>query len=426
MLPGMITGACAQEEAGSMDSQDPAEAYFRSYTAAGAAEAMEKAGDFKGAAGKIAEATLIIDRIRKDHPDWKQEMIARRTESNTAIVERLRPKAEAILAGIGNEPPPPEEEDEKEVIPPPPPPRKIPLRKIQANREDRLLTNEYFEKRGLFDALLRMKTRQDQVQLLCSQFTRAVGKMDQERGETSPLLKKSMAYESQRLPLVSGGYLRNPALFARVRLSRDWMDADSHEKAVHDFRVVFGQNLQEVAGERPDLLPGFGERVEFFRKPYLCQIDEFTLQFRSLKGFRSRNTRTSIGVPGFPKMSFYYYAFDGDFTAWGGPGGIFNRMMVITDSWDQVVGVQFTCEAPKEIIKGEDTGIGVYNFVQFRRKGTPSYRVIHQTETAPGGGLKIVTMLKNGENRPKEINVLHLPKPTVMLLTYCLSPKSFR
>jgi hypothetical protein len=414
------------QELQSMDSLDPAEAYFRSYTEAGKAEELEKSGDFQGAAGKIAEAVLLIDRIRKDHPDWKPEMIARRVESNGEIVDRLRPKAEAILAGIAQELPEVVEEEPEIISLPPRTPKKDVLRRTPGNWEDPNLNNEYFEKRGLFDALLRMKTKQDQVTLLCSQFAKAVGRMDAARENASPLLGKSMSYESQRLPRVSNGYLRSPVSFARVRLSRDWMRADSYEKAVQDFRSVFGQNLQELAFERPDLTPGFGEGVNFFQMPYLCQVDDFTRQFKGLKGFRSRNTRTSIGVPGFPKMSFYYYAYDGDFTAWGGPGGIFNRMLVITDSWDQVVGVQFTCEAPKEVINGDDAGIGVYNFVQFRRKGTPSYRVIHETAGTPGGGLKIVTMLKSGENKPKEINVLHLPQPTVMLLSYCLSPKAVR
>ncbi len=416
----------AQEIAGDqVDAMDPSEIYFRSYVVAGESEKAEKEGDFNKAAEKIAEAVMLVERIRRDHPEWKPEMVARRTEANAATVERIRPKAESILAGV-NQPVEPLPEEEEEIIPQPPRKKaavRPPLRKqMPPNWESPQITNEYFDKRSLFDSLLKMKTRPDQVQLLCSQFGRALGRMEEACGETSPQLRKSITHEKERLPQVSSGYLSAPIRFARVRLSKDWMDASSHDKAVQDFRRLFGQHLPELAGERPDFLPAFGEGTTFFQKPYLCQLGEFIKPFRSLKGFRSKSSRISIGVPGFPKGSFYYHPFDGDFNAWGGPGGDFNRMVVVTDSWDQVAAVQFTSESPKAFIDGVDVGMGMYNYVQFRRKGTPSYKVIHQTEAGADGTFRITTMLRSSD-KPKEINVLYLPKPTVMLLQYCLAPK---
>ncbi len=410
------------QEVRAADARDPSEMYFRCYQAAAESEKLEKAGDFNGAAGKIVEANLLISRIRRDHPDWKPEMVAGRVAANAAAVERIRPRLEAALSAVnlpGPVEPAPAAEGQVSVRITPRP--QMPKRKVHERWEDPFLTNEYFEKRNLFDTLLRNKTRKDQVTLLCKQFGGALERLDQARDGTSPQLKASIAHERERLAPIADDYLASPLKFSRVRLWRNWMDSSSHEKAARDFRLLLG-GVSELAGDRPDFLPGFGEGVEFFNRPFLCPLGDFIKQFEGMKGFRSKSTRVSILMPGFPKDCLYHYPFDGDFTAWAGGGGKFNRMSVITDSWDQVVGLQFSCQTPSSFINGETMGVGVFDLLDMGRKGTRSYKVVSRTDQAPDGSMIIATMLRSPDE-PKEINILHLPAPTVALVRYCLEPK---
>jgi hypothetical protein len=76
-------------------------------------------------------------------------------------------------------------------------------------------------------------------------------------------------------------------------------------------------------------------------------------------------SKVLIACPGFPRDSFYYYAFDGRFE------GGFNRLYLVVDRADQVVCVQLVEEATKaKTDVWRDLGWHCYDFVNARTKAT--------------------------------------------------------
>ena len=287
-------------------------------------------------------------------------------------------------------------------------------------QEDQALTDRYLRQRNLFDSMLRSRTSQGQIQLLCEQYRGALEKIDEARSRRSPLLGKLIRHEINRTGSLEKGYRADPLRFARIALDSHWMLSESYKEAENDVRSLLGRTALQQSPCQPQLLPTFGDGVRFFDDRYLCPIQEFTKQFEGVKSFRGKRARVPVGMPGFPNKSIFYHAFDGDFFKWGVTGDRYNRMFILTDSWDQVVGVQFTCESPKQVIEGSDSGIGIYNLVQFRRKASPTYKVVASSNLDIDETLRITTMLTDAKGDAKEINVLYLPNPTVSLIQYCL------
>lgn len=73
---------------------DPSDVYFQAYLAARNAEKMEAEGNFVGAAEKLEQARKLIEGVRKYYPDWKPDMVKRRTDMNSDATARIAPKAE--------------------------------------------------------------------------------------------------------------------------------------------------------------------------------------------------------------------------------------------------------------------------------------------------------------------------------------------
>lgn len=94
----------------------------------------------------------------------------------------------------------------------------------------------------------------------------------------------------------------------------------------------------------------------------------------SLKITTRLPAKVLIACPGFPKDSFYYYAFDGRFEDG------FNRLYIVVDRADQVVSVQLVNESPKSEYSANtrDVGWHAYNFVNARTKALNTLRIEHK------------------------------------------------
>ncbi|MBX3741710.1 MAG: hypothetical protein KF712_12010 [Akkermansiaceae bacterium] len=91
----------AQEPAAEEEAQpDPTDVYFQGFNATRAAEKLEQAGDFIGAAEKLDEARKCFESIQRDHPDWKKDMVAGRMERVGHAIAEIRRKAMEPLKNL--------------------------------------------------------------------------------------------------------------------------------------------------------------------------------------------------------------------------------------------------------------------------------------------------------------------------------------
>ncbi len=86
-------------------------------------------------------------------------------------------------------------------------------------------------------------------------------------------------------------------------------------------------------------------------------------------------SKNKVVCPGFPKDSFFHYAFDGNFE------GHFNKLYIVTDKADQVVAIQLVSETPK-IDSNEApykaTDWHAYNFVNSLTKASKRLWIDHK------------------------------------------------
>jgi hypothetical protein len=287
-----------------------------------------------------------------------------------------------------------------------------------AEAEDAMMTSRYFDTAQKFDAALKEKKNPEDITKLADQYQAFLNKLSESLGDGSPYLSQTIQHEVQRLGSIRSDYLKTPQQFVRIRLDRDWTDCRQYKDATADFRKVLGvKPSAETPTARPDFKPDFGKGASLLGKPFLCPIQQFLDQFAEVKGLKLNKARVSIGMSGFPKNSFYYHSYDGDFSSRvPHKGCTFNRMYIVTDGWDQVVAVQFTSEVPRGADYIKHTGIGIFNFVQFRRKGSSTAWVRYMTV----GEGEIHTLMGDSKGM-KELNVLYLSLPTRQLIEYSLS-----
>jgi len=311
--------------------------------------------------------------------------------------------------------------------------------------EDPVMTSLFFDTSQKFDAALKTKKEHGGIERLVGQYLVYLQNLEATIKEDSPYLKETTLREIQRLDSIKSEYLTHPEKFARIRLDHDWANSISYHHAATDFRTVLDGGLKESQysqSRRPDFEPDFSQGIQLFGKPYLCPLKSFVESFADVSGLKETGTgsRTLIGMPGFPKNSFYYHSYDGHFKPLeyhDAPfnrlryvqfhDSQFNRMYVVTDGWDQVVAVQFTSEHPNSgYYRVESNGIQVFNFVQFRRKATTdacvsfqSYQDYSNSQHVRHGVLLQTCFVDSVAL--KEINLLYLPEPTLRLIRYSLS-----
>lgn len=311
---------------------------------------------------------------------------------------------------------------------------------VAAFSNEHVLTGQFDQSRVKFDRLLGTKTTQSEIDLICEQYSASLQRMVDSIPQDYSYLRKCVDDEIKRTQSVRGDYLGDEEKYRRVQLDYFWPQNLTHKLAVSDFRTVLRVQPGAAAPkERPDIRGGFGEGVKIFGLPWLAHADKFLERFEGeIKN--KTGSKTAVSMPGFPKDSFFYYAFDGDFTAFGdmeisepqvngntadsGPViisevGLFNRMHLVTDSRDQVVAVQFSCEAPSRapsVISNND--VGIFNFVLFRRKAIQT-AAFYQTDEYKDF-YKVTSVLKTTSGRLLEVNLFYIPKPMAELIKFVL------
>jgi hypothetical protein len=156
--------------------------------------------------------------------------------------------------------------------------------------------------------------------------------------------------------------------------------------------------------------------------------------------------KNKVICPGFPRDSFFHYAFSGNFE------GHYNQLYIVVDKADQVVAIQLVSEAPKidsDHAPRKQADWHAYNFVNSRTKGSKRIWIEHKpfyedpngwieysaTSTyrqpkSPVDVLRIDSLLINpaltdagyaGRNwKALEAVRLYLPKPMMQLILFCV------
>lgn len=347
---------------------------------------------------------------------------------------------------------------------------------LLVGQENQQQINTFVDSRYKFDRFLSLQSTQEEIDSLCGKYLDSLENLRNSLPSQSSYLGSCITAEIERVAAVQRDYLTNRSAFSRVQLDYFWMKNLTHKEAVADFRTVLGVTpLKVEPTDRPDIRGDFGKNATILGLPWLINLDDFRDHFRQY--IKSQvGSKIVVGMPGFPKSSFYYITFDGNFnnlidfdpSAIDGPMtssnesnepgtnipessapetnrsttispqfkrsnlvsgqshiylgnvGIFNRMNVVVDAKDQVVAVQFTCENPNRSPSIQDSQeVGIFNFVQFRRKAIHT-AATYKSERFPEF-FRIVNVIKTQEGRLLEVNVLYIPTPTAELISYALS-----
>jgi hypothetical protein len=129
--------------------------------------------------------------------------------------------------------------------------------------------------------------------------------------------------------------------------------------------------LRDIGHSEVDLSPNPGI-VIYKTIRYLEHIDKAL----EIVG-KNMTAKVKVPYPAFPRDSFFYYPVDGNFSV-ESCDACFNRLLILTDLANQVVGVELVDEAPQtNVHKGDDRTYKVYDFLQNGAKATPSWSVNH-------------------------------------------------
>lgn len=232
------------------------------------------------------------------------------------------------------------------------------------------------------------------------------------------------------------------AASAGLVLDRNWASPMQGGKAAMQ---ELGALLSPFAQPSPDMAPSPGLKL-FEEVTYLMPYAEAR---KKLNLNQRLVPKAKVECAGFPKDSFYSYAFDGVFE------GHFNKLYLVTDKADQVVAVQLVTGNPNRTDVDAPyypTDGHTYNFINSRAKATTRLWVDHKpffqgkdgwrkydpksggTSGQPSGEvglLRIDSLLMDpkpdstrnvrGSNwKALEAVRLYLPKPMMEIILHCI------
>ena len=216
-----------------------------------------------------------------------------------------------------------------------------------------------------------------------------------------------------------------------LALSPSWhYGAASGSRSADDMRA-----LLDSLGEPKVDARSYPSLVIYKQVTYLMPLEEAVQVLFPGKGAAPKR---SVSTPGFPENSFFYYRYDGVFEE------IFNRLLLVVDTHNQVVAVQLVEEnPPKDIYRREWFGSGsreysLFDIIQNRTKSSSTTKVFWKNMTflmqpqltsdndpaAAAGQLTHVLeggLVDGKDNRTKERTRLYLPQPMVNLILFKLS-----
>lgn len=116
--------------------------------------------------------------------------------------------------------------------------------------------------------------------------------------------------------------------------------------------------------------------------------------------------KNKVNCPGFPKDSFFHYAFDGSFE------GHFNKLYIVTDKSNQVVAIQLVSESPRAdqvAAPFKSSEWHTYNFVNYRTKALKRLWIDHKPYFEEKGAWKEYRSNSSSYYQPKgEVGVLRI------------------
>ena len=117
----------------------------------------------------------------------------------------------------------------------------------------------------------------------------------------------------------------------------------------------------------------------------------------NLTGLQS--SKAQVSTSGFPQDAFDAHVFNGVF-----PGG-YNRLLLLTDTADQVVSIMLVDSSPKSRVQNEPdtTGYHTYNFVTGGARATDNLTIRHTiAPRAQTPGVVVVDTLLIDSNDPED------------------------
>jgi hypothetical protein len=157
-------------------------------------------------------------------------------------------------------------------------------------------------------------------------------------------------------------------------------------------------------------------KIEIYKNVYYLQkLGDAKRQLFAGKSAVNLAGRMQVGTSGFPAGSIYFH----DFRCEVHPG--FEHVVIITDSADQVIGIQFLENAPKSrFLEGHSTKWSTYNFVQNRRKAKPTYLIAHVIQNSNPDVLCWKSELLDNTGKSREWVEWYLPKKFAGLILHVL------
>jgi hypothetical protein len=183
-------------------------------------------------------------------------------------------------------------------------------------------------------------------------------------------------------------------------------------------KAVQGKELKELLGPNAQATTELTAtpKIEIYKNVYYLQkLEDAKQQLFAGKSVVNLASRMQIGTSGFPASSLFFYDFRCDVH----PG--FKHVVIITDSADQVVSIQFLENAPKSsFLAGHSTKWSTYNFVQNRRKAKPTYLIAHAIQNSNPDVLCWKSELLDDTGKSREWVEWYLPKKLAGLILHVL------
>jgi len=149
---------------------------------------------------------------------------------------------------------------------------------------------------------------------------------------------------------------------------------------------------------------------------------------------KTASSKKPVACPGFPVDCFRAYSFDGRFLGNGSLSqaqdraaqDVFNKLLIITDTADQVVGLQYVDEAPKSTRLSMHTDeFHLYNFIETMAKASTTWRIQHVVARG-ADQLTVRSEVVDNSGKPREYVLLILAAPIVDVVSLSSDPEALK
>jgi hypothetical protein len=226
-------------------------------------------------------------------------------------------------------------------------------------------------------------------------------------------------------------YHNNWHLLYPIPLSERWHEIKGNPVAKKDFSEIL-----RMAGVTACRLADISEAMEpakdqtlfgpvNYLDPLQVAVEKLSKAGSSGYKFKSEKAKSfdRCESAGFPLDTFYYYSYDVE-----SPADSVNRVCFLADKYKRVIAFQEVIESPKTVRLSDHTNErSVFNFIQMRRKGTPSYVIAYMERGSysrissynQSGNVCVLTSELIDQNRiPREWVRLHLPRQLAKVCLY--------